>query len=100
MGVQTHPSVGDEQVGDLVFLVPPVDLSESNTYLSGGRDFCDIPHFGEAYGYADFNSATAKNVSSIHFTPVPEPSIYAPGGVAFLALALWKRHRQTISQTA
>jgi len=72
--------------------VPPIDLGESNLYLSGGLDFFNIPHLGEGYGYAGFSSATAETASSVDFTPVPEPSTYALGAVALLGLVLWKRH--------
>lgn len=72
--------------------VPPIDLGEADLYLSGGADLFGIPHLAEAYGYAGFNSATSENASTVDFTPVPEPSTYALGGVAVLGLALWKRH--------
>mgnify|MGYP001603872209 FL=1 len=77
-----------------------VDLRESNIYLSGGRDFFDIPDLGEAYGYGGFRSEKAGNASSVNFTPVPEPSTYALGAIAFIGLVLWKRHASAAPSVA
>ena len=80
--------------------VPPFDLGESNIYLSGGRDFFNIPDLGEAYGYGSFKSGNAESAASVNFTPVPEPATYAYGAVAFLGLVLWKRHIRATPKAA
>jgi PEP-CTERM motif len=85
VGFSPATAVGVMPVLPIAFDYPVLDLS-------GGRTFFDIPDLSEAYGYAVFHHATAEITDSIKFTPVPEPSTYALGGVAVLGLTLWWRH--------
>ena len=60
--------------------------------LSGGRDWFDIPHMGSgSVSDGEFATAQAAIVPYVGFTPVPEPSTYAMGGVAVLALGVFIR---------
>jgi len=76
--------------------IPPLNLSDSSVYLSGGEDFFPIHNLGEGYGYGSYGSVKAEWVTEVGLSPVPEPSTYGFCAGALLTGLILKRRRARI----
>lgn len=73
--------------------VPPFDFDGIVlNHLGGGSNWFNLPHMGTgSVSEGVFASVQASVVPDVGFTPVPEASTYAIGGVAALALGILSR---------
>jgi len=84
--VPFHGSVSVPPVPPFIFGTVSLD------HLVGYPGWFDIPHMGRGSVFeGEFASARAAIVPYVGFTPVPEASTYAIGGVAVLALGILSR---------